>query len=94
MHSELLGHPVHMKTIFKKKKGKPSFSREIVPSEKVLFFIDKKDMPNKTLRKIPKERKNQWNLRGLQRFAATMEALISGDTQDASTVLSLIAVEV
>ena len=27
---------------------KPSFSRaEIVPSEKVLFFIDKKDMPNK-----------------------------------------------
>ena len=30
-----------------KKKVKPSFSREIVPSEKVLFFIDKKDMPNK-----------------------------------------------
>ena len=46
-----------------KKKMKPSFSREIVPSEKV-FFIDKKDMPikknnNKTLCKIPKERKNQ-----------------------------------
>ena len=64
MHSELLGHPVHMISIFKKKKVKPSFSREIVPSEKVLFFIDKKDMPNKkknnkTLRKIPKERKNQ-----------------------------------
>ena len=43
---------------------KPSFSREIVPSEKVLFFIDKKVMPfkknnNKTLCKIPKERKNQ-----------------------------------
>ena len=53
-----------MISIFKKKKVKPSFSREIVPSEKVLFFIDKKDMPNKknnnkTLRKIPKERKNQ-----------------------------------
>ena len=47
-----------MISIFKKKKV-PSFSREIVPSEKVLFFIDKKDMPNKTLRKIPKERKNQ-----------------------------------
>ena len=29
-----------------------------------------------------------------QRFAATMEALISGHTQDASTVLSLMAVEV
>ena len=29
------------------KKVKPSFSPEIVPSEKVLFFIDKKDMPNK-----------------------------------------------
>ena len=46
------------------KKVKPSFSPEIVPSEKVLFFIDKKDMPNKkkndkTLCKIPKERKNQ-----------------------------------
>ena len=58
-----MGHPVHMISIFKKKKV-PSFSREIVPSEKVLFFIDKKDMPNKkknkkTLRKIPKERKNQ-----------------------------------
>ena len=43
---------------------KPSFSREIVPSEKVQFFIDKKVMPfkknnNKTLCKIPKERKNQ-----------------------------------
>ena len=42
-----MGHPVHMISIFKKKKVKPSFSREIVPSEKVLFFIDKKDMPNK-----------------------------------------------
>ena len=29
-----------------------------------------------------------------QRFATTMEALISGHTQDASTVLSLMAVEV
>ena len=33
--------------LYFKKKMKPSFSREIVPSEKVLFFIDKKDMPNK-----------------------------------------------
>ena len=69
-----------------------------MPSENVLFFIDKKDMPNKknnnkTLRKIPKERKK--SVKSVeQRFAATMEALISGDTQDASTVLSLIAVEV
>ena len=58
-----MGHLVHMISIFKKKKVKPSFSREIVPSEKVLFFIDKKVMPfkknnNKTC-KIPKERKNQ-----------------------------------
>ena len=55
-----MGHSVHMISLFKKKKVKRRFSREIVPSEKVLFFIGNKDMPNKknkTLCKIPKERK-------------------------------------
>ena len=52
-----------MISIFKKKSEAQFFSRNCA-SEKVLFFIDKKDMPikkkkNKTLCKIPKERKNQ-----------------------------------
>ena len=35
-----------MISIFKK-KVKPSFSREIVPNEKSVFFIDMKGIPNK-----------------------------------------------
>ena len=77
---------------------KPSFSREIVPNEKSFFFIDMKGIPNKEninnknliKTKIPKKKSNSVE----QRFATTMKALISRHTQDESTVLSLVAVEV
>ena len=64
-----------------------------------VFFIDMKGMPNKEninnknliISKIPKKKPSNFVE---QRFATTMKALISRHTQDASTVLSLVAVEV
>lgn len=81
---------------------KPSFSREIVPNEKSFFFIDMKGIPNKEninnknliISKIPKKKQNKTSSSVEQRFATTMKALISRHTQDESTVLSLVAVEV
>ena len=47
------------------------------------------DNKNFIVSKIPKKKSNSVE----QRFATTMKALISRHTQDASTVLSLVAVD-
>ena len=53
---------------------------------------NKENINNKNLIKNKKKKKKSNSVE--QRFATTMKALISRHTQDASTVLSLVAVEV